>query len=202
MRGSEIFVERTKQTGLYNIQAIDNIPSIMRRGLLSNERAQRVTHTSIAMNEVQERRDNVKIPNGLKLHQYANVYFDPHNSMLSARRSQNENICILKIDYQILDIPGVIISDRNASSDYASFYSPEMGMNLIDFDLVYARYWIDEDYFEQMRKKSIKCAEVLVPHVIPYDYVICAAVINEVAAEKLQNVGFDKQIQMEPRIFF
>lgn len=36
MRGSEIFVERTKQTGLYNIQAIDNIPSIMRRGLLSN----------------------------------------------------------------------------------------------------------------------------------------------------------------------
>lgn len=75
-------------------------------------------------------------------------------------------------------------------------------MNLIDFDLVYARYWIDEDYFEQMRKKSIKCAEVLVPHVIPYDYVICAAVINEVAAEKLQNVGFDKQIQMEPRVFF
>ena len=53
-----------------------------------------------------------------------------------------------------------------------------------------------------MRKKSIKCAEVLVPHVIPYDYVICAAVINEVAAEKLQNVGFDKQIQMEPRVFF
>lgn len=61
MRGSEIFVKRTKQTGLYNIQAIDNIPSIMRRGLLSNERAQRVTHTSIAMNEVQERRDNVKM---------------------------------------------------------------------------------------------------------------------------------------------
>ena len=202
MRGSEIFVERTKQTGLYNIQAIDNIPSIMQRGLLSNERAQRVTHTSIAMNEVQERRDNVKIPNGLKLHQYANAYFDPHNPMLSVRRSQNENICILKIDYRILDIPGVIISDRNASSDYASFYSPEMGMDLIDFDLVYARYWIDEDYFEQMRKKSIKCAEVLVPYVIPYDYVICAAVVNEVAAEKLQNVGFDKQIQMEPRVFF
>lgn len=202
MKGSDIFVERTKQTGLYNIQAIDNIPSIMQRGLLSNERAQRVTHTSIAMNEVQERRDNVKIPNGLKLHQYANVYFDPHNPMLSARRSQNENICILKIDYRILDIPGVIISDRNASSDYASFYSPEMGMDLIDFDLVYARYWIDEDYFEQMRKKSIKCAEVLVPYVIPYDYVICAAVVNEVAVEKLQNVGFDKQIQMEPRVFF
>lgn len=202
MNGSDIFVEKTNQTGLYNIQAIDNIPSIMEYGLLSNERANRIKHISIAMNEVQERRDGVRIPNGLKLHQYANVYFDPHNPMLSARRDQNENICILKFDYQILDIPGAVISDRNASSDYASFYSPEMGMDMIDFELVYARYWTDEDYFEQMRKKSIKCAEVLIPYVIPYEYVVCAAVVSDNAAEKLQNTGFDKQIEIVPKVFF
>ena len=89
MKASDIFREKTRQTGLYNIQVIENVPSIMREGLLSNERARRIRHRSIAMNEVQERRDNIKVPNGLRLHQYANVYFDPRNPMLSARRDQN-----------------------------------------------------------------------------------------------------------------
>ena len=53
-----------------------------------------------------------------------------------------------------------------------------------------------------MRKKSIKCAEVLVPYSIPYEYVVCAAVVNSVAADKLMNVGFDKPIEIEPRVFF
>lgn len=202
MKGSDVFIEKTKQTGLYNIQVIDNIPSIMRRGLLSNERANRIRHISIAMDAVQERRNNVKIPNGLRLHQYANVYFDPHNPMLSARRDKNEDICILKFDYHILDIPGVIISDMNASSDYANFYPPDKGMDMIDFNIVYDTYWTRGDYFEQRRRKSIKCAEVLVPYFIPYSYVLCAAVYNKVAAKKLQDVGFDKQIVIEPRVFF
>ena len=41
---SERFTEITKQTGLHNIQAIDNIPSIMKRGLLSNEKAGKINH--------------------------------------------------------------------------------------------------------------------------------------------------------------
>ena len=156
----------------------------------------------MAMNEVQERRDKIRVPNGLKLHQYANVYFDPHNPMLSVRRNQNNDICILKFDCSILDFTEVVVSDRNASSNYASFYSPKVGMNEIDFDLVYARFWTDEDFYVQMQKKSIKCAEVLVPYVIPYEYVVCAAVIDKGAAHKLENVGFDKTIEIEPRVFF
>lgn len=202
MRSSERFTEITKQTGLYNIQAIDNVPSIMKRGLLSNERASKIEHVSIAMNEVQERRDHVRIPNGLKLHQYANLYFDPWNPMLSRKRRQNEEICILKFDRVVLDFEGVILSDKNASSAYAAFYTPETGLQNIEFDLVYARYWTDDNYFEHCRKKSIKCAEVLVPYVIPYEYVICAAVVSETAAERLERVGFDKEIIIEPRVFF
>ena len=89
MRASDRFEEITHQTGLYNIQPINNIPSIMKRGLLSNEKARKINHTSIAMNEVQDRRDLIRIPNGLRLHQYANLYFDPWNPMLSKRRNQN-----------------------------------------------------------------------------------------------------------------
>lgn len=202
MRPSERFTEITGQTGLYNIQAIDNIPSIMQSGLLSNERASRINHVSIAMNEVQARRELVQIPNGMKLHQYANLYFDPRNPMLSSKRSQNEDICILKFDRVILDFEGVVLSDRNASSNYAAFYEAKAGIENIDFDLVYARYWLDDDYYEQCRKKSIKCAEVLVPYHIPFDYVVCAAVINEDASSRLKATGFNRRIVVEPRVFF
>lgn len=40
------------------------------------------------------------------------------------------------------------------------------------------------------------------PYVIPYEYVVCAAVVNERAAESLEDVGFDKGIIIEPRVFF
>lgn len=202
MNPSEYFTKSTNQDGLYNIQAIENIPSIMQMGLLSNEKAKSINHTSIAMAEVQERRDLVKIPNGLKLHQYANLYFDPWNPMLSRKRSQNEEICILKFSKDVLDLKGVIVTDRNASSDYAAFYTPEVGLKLIDFDLVYARFWTDDNFFEQCRKKSIKCAEVLVPYMIPYRFVLCAAVVSDRAAQNLKNVGFDRKIIVEPRVFF
>lgn len=202
MRASEMFQAITKQSGLYNIQAIDNIPSIMQRGLLSNERSSKIRHVSIAMPEVQQRRNNIRIPNGLWLHQYANVYFDPRNPMLSARRNENISICILKFDSCIMDFDGVVVSDRNASSDYAGFYSPEVGLKEINFNLVYAPYWTDEDYYEYLKKKSIKCAEVLVPHQIPYEYVVCAAVVNSAAQQKLIEVGFNKEIMIEPGLFF
>ncbi len=195
-------MEVTGQNGLFNIQAINNIPSIMRHGLLSNEGAKRVAHTSIAMQEVQDRRNAKKVPNGLGLHRYANLYFDPRNPMLSARRNQNEDLCILKVCASILDYRGVVVSDRNASSNYASFYPPEIGIRNIDFELVYARWWKDEDYYAEMRKKSVKCAEVLVPYAVPYDFIVSAAVVSENAKCKLKAVGFNKEIVVMAGLFF
>ncbi len=52
------------------------------------------------------------------------------------------------------------------------------------------------------RKKLIKCAEVLVPNYIPYNYVVAAAVVNESVAKKLKLIGFDKQIVITPGLFF
>ena len=202
MKPSELFTKITNQTGLYNIQAINNIPSIMQRGLLSNERASKIKHTSIAMQEVQERRDSVYIPNGMALHQYANVYFDPRNPMLYKRKDENPNLCILKFDRSILDFDGVIVSDRNASSKYASFYPPEIGLNEIDFKMVFASDWRDESEYAYYRKKSIKCAEVLIPHIIPFDFVVCAAVYNEDARQKLEATGFNRTIFVSPNFFF
>ena len=202
MRPSEMFINLTAETALYNIQAIDNIPSIMKRGLLSHEKARVIDHTSIAMENVQQRRNIVSIPNGMLLHKYANLYFSSWNPMLSARRSENENICILMFDSTVLDIEGVVISDRNASSEYASFYSPMEGLQTIDFDMVYARSWTDDNPYEYLKKKSVKCAEVLIPYKISYDYIVCAAVVSENAKRKLEATGFNKRIYVQRGAFF
>lgn len=114
MKPSELYTELTSQTGLFNIQAIDNIPSIMRWGLLSNEKAARIKHTK----------------------------------------------------------------------------------------LVFATDWRDENQFEYFKKKSIKCAEVLIPYFIPFDYVVCAAVYSEEAKQKLETIGFSRKIYVEPKFFF
>ncbi|MCD8131215.1 MAG: DUF4433 domain-containing protein [Lachnospiraceae bacterium] len=202
MRPSELFKELTGNTALYNIQAIDNIPSIMKNGILSHEKAERIEHISIAMADVQEKRSLICIPDGMMLHRYANLYFSSWNPMLSAKRGENDNICILMISSAVLDINGVIISDRNASSQYASFYSPLEGLRAISFDMVYARSWMDDDYYEYLKKKSIKCAEVLVPYKIPCEFIICAAVASDNAARKMEAAGFDRQIYVKPLAFF
>src|SRR5438046_4685693 len=41
---------------------------------------------SVAMPEIQERRENKRVPGGRMLHEYANMYFDAHNPMLSKCR--------------------------------------------------------------------------------------------------------------------
>lgn len=203
---SDVFFQKTGRNGLYNIQAIDNIPSIMRYGLLSNEQAAMIPHVSIAMNEVQDRRDLVRVPNGLALHQYSNLYFDYRNPMLSRKREQNDSICILKFDKCVLDLDGVVVSDRNAASRFVAFYSPEDGMDYIRFDLVYAKYWVDNnsnlDYYQMRERKAIKCAEVLVPHVIPFDYVVSAAVIGQNSKAHLVEKGFNKEIIVSKDCFF
>ena len=57
---SQLFYERTKKKSVYNIQPISNIPSIISRGILSYNRAAAMRHVTIAMVDVQSRRDNVK----------------------------------------------------------------------------------------------------------------------------------------------
>lgn len=202
MKNSELYKEKTGKNGFYSIQAISNIPSIIQYGILSNENAQSIVHKSIALQDVQQKRDNVKIPNGMKLHQYANLYFDFWNPMLSKLRSKNNEICILKIDATILDISNVIVSDRNAASNYVNFYTAKEGISILNFKKIFDKYWVVPDYFEALENKAVKCAEILVPNVVPFDYIIAVAVINEKNANILKQQGMNKRIIVQPSAFF
>ena len=174
----------------------------MEHGILCYDLASKIPHISIALNDVQKRRNSVKIPNGMRLHQYANLYFTYHNPMLYKKQEQAEDLCILAISSEVLDYEGCIVTDRNAATSLVKFYSPAAGIEQIDFDLVYAKFWTHPDLNAQNNHKAIKCAEVLIPRKVPYEQILNACVVSEEAKQKLIKTGFDREITVKPSVFY
>lgn len=196
-------MNRQDITDLHFITAIENVPSIMEHGILSNRRAAQLAHTSVAMEEVQDRRREKRIPGAGLLHEYANLYFDAHNPMLSRRRDRNDTICVLRVDQAVLDDPGVIVADRNAASDYVRFYTAATGIAALDQALVFAKFWTNtDDPYEAMRLKSIKCAEVLVPDSVSPDLLIGAYVANRRALSAFEALGTRLPVVINSAMFF
>ncbi|MBU0710655.1 DUF4433 domain-containing protein [bacterium] len=188
---------------LHNIQPIETIPSILEHGILSHNRAKTIKHKSVASPIIQARRENKQIPNGMKLHDYANLYFDAHNPMLCSIKKQNTEIVIIQLDKKILMVKNVVLCDRNASSDYAAFYPVEIGLEKLNFQMIYNRYWTNhKDPILLMEHKSIKCAEALIPNCVPPDYISEIIVYNDSVKTRLESMGITLQITVDSSIFF
>lgn len=181
---------------------IGNIPSVIQHGILSHEHAAKLEHHSVALPEVQERRDQKRVPGGLKLHQYANLYFHARNPMMYKRRGEAADLCVLRVSREVHSIEGVVLADRNASSDYVRFLHPTQ-WSLLQFDEIYAMNWIHaNDSAATHRHRSLKCAEVLVPHRVEVARLLGAHVVDSAAAAKLAGTGFALLIEVNPGLFF
>lgn len=196
-------MERADIKELHYITPIANMISIMHRGILSNELSKNVPHESIAMVEMQDKRKIKRIPGAKKLHEYVNLYFDAHNPMLSKRRSQNNQICVLCVNPSVLDLPNVIISDRNAAADYPRFDTVEAGLAALNKEKVFATFWLHpENQFEEWAHKSAKCAEVLVPDKVEPEYILGAYVANRIALKALRKLKIDLTVCIKSGMFF
>lgn len=187
---------------LQYITLIETVPSILVHGILCHRLAEKLSHGDLSESGVQERRAKIKIPNAQSLHEYANLYFDAHNPMLSRIRSRNSVICILRIDPSILRESNVIISDCNAARDYTRFYGSPDGLEYLDERFIYAKYWTHDDPFDTYKHKGIKCAEVLVPEKVEPLFIISAYVYDQEALNKIVEVGFNGPVEIKSSLFF
>lgn len=184
------------------IMPIANISSVLVHGILSHERASKLDHASVAMEAIQEKRDKKQVPGGLKLHQYANLYFHARNPMLYKRKDQVANICVLRVSTEVRYREGVVFADSNASSDYVRFFHPSQ-WQLLHYDDIYALDWRHPgDLSAYYRHRSRKCAEVLVPHRVECCFFTGAWVMDQAAAAKLAAAGFTLPIKIDPMLFF
>jgi len=187
----------------HNIQPIENVPSILKLGLLSFYQAQKHRHLSIARDDIQKKRDEKIIPGGLPLHQYASLYFDARNPMMYRRCNERKDLCVLKISKSVDEIENVVFSDQNASSDYARFYSPEEGYERLNFDLIYAADWRHlNNRVMYYIHSSTKCAEVLIPNLLPPQYIKSIYTSDENMRQYVKRLCPNINVEINPYLFF
>lgn len=187
---------------LYNIVDLDNIPSIIQHGILCHKLADAIEHKSVALEEVQNRRENKRVPQGQKLHDYANLYINPRNPMMFLLRARYTDLCVLEISASVIKLSGVVVSDMNASRDMCKFMSPAEALAVLEFAKIYAKYWTHSNELDEYIHKGTICSEVLVPSVVPFNYVTRAYVADCSVKNRLLSLGFVKPIVIEPDMFF
>ncbi|TDC40809.1 DUF4433 domain-containing protein [Micromonospora sp. KC213] len=194
-------MERSRVGELHYIAPVVNLPSMAQWGLVSHNLAQKVRHASVAAAEIQDRRTGKRVPQGLLLHDYVNLYFDARNPMMS--RLSNEAcppIVVLRIDPSVLDLPNAIIADGNAAAGNTRFHPSPQGLAHLDADLVYARWWTDNDRIIYWEKKRKRCAEVLIPQRVAVEFIKGAYVCDMHGTEACQRLGIGGEVNND--IFF
>jgi hypothetical protein len=105
-------MERHDLAELHYITPIANLGSILEHGVLSHRRAQAFNPISVAMQEIQDLRAGRRVPGGLQLHDYANLYICARNPMFFKRLTSRREICVLSLLPTALDLDGVVVTIR------------------------------------------------------------------------------------------
>lgn len=176
-------VIRSQVVSLYNITALDNLASIASRGILCHDLAQGVRHVDLSNRGVQDRRDG-KVVNGRRLHEYANLYFNPRNAMLAAvQHSAGDGVVLLEVSADVLELPGTVICDGNATNNVTRSWPAVSGLKHLDLSVVRSYYRRTPEGEVDYELRRATQAEVLVPDRVPARFIEGVIAPSETALE-------------------
>src|SRR5437867_6456654 len=108
-------MEKIKQ--LFYITHMDNIPSILRNGILSHKMIEdsKVPYTRIYDSGIVSMRQLRKTPDDKSLWNYANVYLQPRNPMLYRVLCEKDasEIAVIGVERSVMATPGSFFSAGN-----------------------------------------------------------------------------------------
>lgn len=191
---------------LFYITHIDNLPSILDKGIYSHEKIEQeeISYTKIYDKEIVERRKDITTPDKRSLWSFANLYFNARNPMLYRIKCEKdvEDVALIGVSNSVLRLSGVFVSDGNAASSESSFLKP--GKTILDkiskqTDRV---YW---NAYDGSKRKIM--AECLVPDKIPLGLIISIYVPSFDAVKKVLNILGEslignRSVMYEPHLFF
>lgn len=200
-------MRRDELSELHYIAPISNALSIMQRGIVSHINATAIEHESVAMDEIQERREGIRVPQGRPLHEYVNLFIDARNPMMYKRRNLYREICVFRVETDVLDLPQVVVADRNASTDIVRFAAAPEGLSIIDKDMAFAEsWWAPGDEIRNKRRGQLRSAEVLVPERVPVEYISGIYVALNESRDKLSEILAESastiQVSVNSFLFF
>jgi len=193
---------------LYYITHINNVPSILERGILSHELIETgsIPFTRIYNPDIVAKRRDIKTPDGRSLWSFANLYFQPRNPMLYrvvffGESTDANDIAVLGVQMSILNRPDIFISTGNAAHSLSDILTASKGRKV--FSQIKKNtdkeYWTDESG----SKRKIM-AECLVPDIVTPDFIQGIYVASRDAADKLKKILRQPNLSVipEPNMFF
>lgn len=198
MRNSEI-------KALYYITHIDNLPSIFEKGILSHERIEKnhVQPERIYNTEIVNIRKEKRTPNQKSLWSYANLYFQPRNPMMYrvVHEKGVRDLAVLEVSENILQTPGIFITDGNAANAPTQFYPLIDGLKVLrrQRKILYNEWW---NTLDGSKRKIM--AECLVPDSIRPEFINSVYVADEETRRNVSEKIGSRSISVipEPNMFF
>jgi len=190
---------------LYYITHIDNLESILKNGIFSHERIsmEGINHAKIYDNNIVVNRSEILTPDGKDLWAYANMYLQPRNPMLYRVISEVgvDKIAILGIKKTVLDIPNIFVSNGNAASSYSEI-KPIKELKKTYREIrkdLQREYWL----WQNGSKRKIM-AEILIPDLVPAEYINSIYVANSVVRDEAKSKISTSKVPIipEPMMFF
>ena len=192
---------------LYYITHTNNLRSILEKGILSHERIEQLEleYTSIYDEEIVSNRKNKLTPSGNSLWYYANLYFQPRNSMLfrvvNDRQPNDRNIVVIGVSKKIMRGHGVLITDGNAANYPTQFYSFATGLEMLkhQWHIIQRESWN-----EGIGTKRKMMAECLVPVRVKPDFFCSLYVAHIGTRNQVMHIVGKRRISLiiERHMFF
>ncbi len=182
--------KRGESPNLYYIAPIENLPSILREGILSHAEVERrgIQYTRIYDETIVRSRQQRATPDGKSLWEFANLYFQPRNAMLYRVVSERKarGIVVLALRPQVLDM-AAFISVGNAASPLSDILPRDEGLKALRSreirELLEREWWAQED-----GSKRIMMSECLVPGRVPPDFIHTIYVADHEDAKKVREI--------------
>lgn len=187
-------------TNIYHLTHVDNLPSIMAKGVVAPNLLQEVgiDRVDIAYTHIQERRSNTFMdcgPGGT-IHDYAPFYFAPRSPMLFTISRGNvpnydqgqEPLVYLVSSVQLIQRAGLpyVFSTRHCDDSNNIFYDDPQHLTEVDWDVMDMLYWSNKP--EQPDRKSRRQAEFLVHRTLPWEWVGDIVTMTEEVLSKVEEL--------------
>lgn len=190
---------------LYYITHIDNLPSILEKGILSHERIEddQIPFARIYNTEIVNVRREKSTPDQKSLWSYANLYFQPRNPMMYrlVHESGVSNLAVLGVSEKVLQTPDIFISDGNAANTPTQFYPISSGLKVLrrQRKILQSEWW---NTLDGSKRKIM--AECLIPDSIGSEFINSVYVANEETRMRVSKKIGSRSINIipEPKMFF
>lgn len=190
---------------LYYITHINNLPSILEKGILSHERVEKegVPSTRIYNADIVNRRREKNTPDQKSLWSYANLYFQARNPMMYrvVHEKGVKDLAVVSVAKKILQTPNIFITDGNAANAPTQFYFPSNGLKMLgqQWKIVQNEWW---NTLDGSKRKIM--AECLVPNGVSPEFINSIYVADEETRARLSEMVGYRSISVipEPKMFF